>query len=329
MSHRIVSKLTKLFQKDNYDSDLYAPLDTSTPTIRLLSLLPERLEGEIRVELKPCSLNNARDRYTTLSYTWGDADIVASRLIRCNGRLTSISENLYTALRTLRLRDSPLLLWADALCINQDDTSERTLQVGLMAEIYRNSKETVIWLGNPAANEDVGTDVLRGYTSYKPFLQGTWTGGSRDEELRKAYLVDFNWSNATGMPTRSRSLGTDPGPDIFGAFCLIQDFAEGSSYPLLKVLDREKVHALQRYGITGNWSGLVLANGHVRGSRSSQVWEGLARLMSRSWVHLSLTSLYSKLTVTVATCLGRPRDCVISQSYYSIWPALGTLADVC
>ncbi|USP73815.1 hypothetical protein yc1106_01089 [Curvularia clavata] len=277
MSHRIVSKLTKLFKKNSYDSGFYVPLDSSTPTIRLLRLLPGRLEDDILVELRPCSLADARDRYTTLSYTWGDADIVASRLVRCNGKLTSISENLFTALRTLRLRDRSLLLWADALCINQDDTLERTLQVGLMAEIYRNSKETVIWLGEPAANEDVGTDVLRSYASYEPLSQGTWTGDSRDDELRKAYLAEFNWYNATGLLTKRFSLdGTDPGPDIFGAFCLIQDFAEGSSYPLLKALDREKANALQRHGITGTWSGLVLANGHWQ-----RVWIVQETVLSR------------------------------------------------
>lgn len=287
MPHRIVSKLAKLFKHDNYDSDFYAPLDTSTPTIRLLRVLPGRLEDDVHVELKPCSMASARDRYITLSYTWGNADIVSSRLIRCNGKLTSISENLFTALRTLRLCDRPLLLWADALCINQSNTSERTRQVGLMADIYRNSKETVIWLGEPAANEDVGTNVVRSIASYAPLSQTTWTGDSKDEELRKAYLIDLDWSRATG---RFGIPGADPGPDIFGAFCLIQDFAEDSSYPVLKVLDREKANALQRHGVTSDWSGLVLSNAHVRGSRSSKVWEGLAKLMSRPWVCLALTA---------------------------------------
>ena len=330
MSHRIVSKLAQLFKKDDSGSEFYAPLDTSTPTIRLLRLLPGRWEDDIRVELESCSISNARDRYITISYTWGDAEIVPNRLIRCNGRLTSISENLFTALRTLRLRDHPILLWADALCINQNDAAERTRQVGLMAEIYRNSKETVIWLGEPAANEDVGTDILKSYASDGPFPQATWTGDSRDDELRNAYLLDFKCSNASALLTGRFSVqGANPGPDIFGALCLIQDFAEDGSYPFLKVLDHEKAAALQKHGITIDWSGLVFSNAHVRGSRSSRVWEGLARLMSRPWVHLSFASLYSKLIIIVATRLDWPGDCVISQSYCSIWPAISALVNVC
>lgn len=39
------------------------------------------------------------------------------------------------------------VLWIDALCINQADRIEKTYQVGLMTEIYRNAWRSLAWLG--------------------------------------------------------------------------------------------------------------------------------------------------------------------------------------
>jgi hypothetical protein len=38
-----------------------------------------------------------------------------------------------------------LCIWADQICINQRDHVERALQVGLMRDIYRRSRDTIIW----------------------------------------------------------------------------------------------------------------------------------------------------------------------------------------
>lgn len=37
-------------------------------------------------------------------------------------------------------------IWIDAICNHQADTSERTQQVNIRGEIYKNSKEVLIWL---------------------------------------------------------------------------------------------------------------------------------------------------------------------------------------
>ncbi|KAK2057545.1 hypothetical protein LY76DRAFT_657086, partial [Colletotrichum caudatum] len=46
--------------------------------------------------------------------------------------------------------DSPprdILLWADALCINQKDVPGRNQQVRMMGDIYAAARSAVIWLG--------------------------------------------------------------------------------------------------------------------------------------------------------------------------------------
>jgi len=167
----------------------------------------------------------------------------------------------------------------DALCINQDDILERTHQVGLMGEIYSNSQETVIWLGEPAINEHDGHNFSKAFANPSRMI---WNGDGRDRDLRDGYFADIERSHLLGTPALDRPW-TLTGPDVFGAFCLIHSFAEDASHSALRILDEEKIAVMRRYGFASTWQGLVLAKARVRGSRSSGVWEGLARLMSRRW----------------------------------------------
>ncbi|KAL2877194.1 hypothetical protein SGCOL_007590 [Colletotrichum sp. CLE4] len=49
-------------------------------------------------------------------------------------------------LRGPRIRD--LSLWVDAVCINQSSNTEKSVQVGMMAELYQKAKYVFVWLGN-------------------------------------------------------------------------------------------------------------------------------------------------------------------------------------
>jgi hypothetical protein len=58
--------------------------------------------------------------------------------------------NLYAALSRLRDPDLPRLLWADAVCIDQQNLQERSDQVRLMASIYSSAIRVIVWLGEEA-----------------------------------------------------------------------------------------------------------------------------------------------------------------------------------
>lgn len=90
-----------------------------------------------------------------MSYSWGDA--ADPKLIQVNGRIVEVRRNLYDALQALsdEIVDDPLILWADALCINQNDNDEKSHQVGMMRDIYRGAEEVVVWLGHPPAREQL------------------------------------------------------------------------------------------------------------------------------------------------------------------------------
>ncbi|KAF2031476.1 heterokaryon incompatibility, partial [Setomelanomma holmii] len=80
-----------------------------------------------------------------LSYTWGDQDDPDT--MELNGHLVPIGRNPAAALRHLRIQDIWVCLWVDALCIDQQDDVEKSLQVQRMPIIYEATSFVVIWLG--------------------------------------------------------------------------------------------------------------------------------------------------------------------------------------
>jgi len=58
-----------------------------------------------------------------------------------------VRNNLWQALYHLCKADEARILWIDALCINQDDMSERNHQVTQMGRVYESSVCVVAWLG--------------------------------------------------------------------------------------------------------------------------------------------------------------------------------------
>jgi hypothetical protein len=83
--------------------------------------------------------------YDAISYTWGGSESPES--LHLTGGLLKITENLSQALRRFRLAYKPRSLWADAVCINQQDDVEKGHQVAMMSKIYRNATTVLIWLG--------------------------------------------------------------------------------------------------------------------------------------------------------------------------------------
>jgi hypothetical protein len=120
---------------NNYLDKIYTPLKSIKNEIRLLKISPSLEEEPLRCSLEPISLDD-NARYTALSYCWGDANDRAD--ITVNGRCISATRTLENALRRMRDVDQDTVVWADAICINQQDATEKSVQVRLMGDIYSN-----------------------------------------------------------------------------------------------------------------------------------------------------------------------------------------------
>jgi hypothetical protein len=121
--------------------------------IRILSLAPsENLSDPIHVQLSVVKLADDPN-FVALSYCWGDA---TDKLpIFCNEKQFHVTKNLDSALRHLRDESKERIFWIDAICIDQNNVTERGYQVNLMREIYRTAGGVLIWLGDADADSDL------------------------------------------------------------------------------------------------------------------------------------------------------------------------------
>lgn len=152
--------------------------------IRLLHLQPANdLEEPLSGILEHVSIDD-HPAYEALSYAWSGVHInkqeddnelleliyddehhfgtehMQPGQISIDGVPLSTTWNLRDALRRLRGDSQPRALWIDAVCINQDDDDEKSIQVAMMAKIYTLASQVAVWLGEDSPDGD-GEEFLK------------------------------------------------------------------------------------------------------------------------------------------------------------------------
>ncbi|KAK4896077.1 hypothetical protein LTR27_005934 [Elasticomyces elasticus] len=138
-------------------NSIYAPIDTQAQEVRLLLLAPG---GETDVPtgvLLHYTLDDC-PAYTALSYTWGDLSFKIP--ITVNGCPFMVTENLYAALETIRAPNEEVLLWIDAISIEQDNLDERSKHVIYMHIVYQQAVSVIVWFGRASEDSDVAFDQI-------------------------------------------------------------------------------------------------------------------------------------------------------------------------
>jgi hypothetical protein len=136
----------------------YEPLDPSQKAIRMLIVLPSSDRKSqiqcklVKLDMKAISaMGIKRYPFAALSYLWGSENPPQTVLL--DGKKVKIRRNLGDALLNFRDTRLPVILWVDALCINQADSNEKGHQISLMGLIYHRAGHVLMWLGN----ENIGT----------------------------------------------------------------------------------------------------------------------------------------------------------------------------
>jgi Heterokaryon incompatibility protein (HET) len=148
---------------------IYETLDEAKRDIRLCDLLRSS-DSSAPLE---CSLQivpvNRMGKYVAFSYVWGQEP--ATETISINGIQHPIRHNLAAGLRELRAqswrdctrkrpRSRFISVWADAICINQEDIAERNHQVPHMRSIFSKCDYTFSWLGEADDTSDLAMDSI-------------------------------------------------------------------------------------------------------------------------------------------------------------------------
>ncbi|KAF4966280.1 hypothetical protein FSARC_6013 [Fusarium sarcochroum] len=122
------------------DHQLYSRLPDGH--FRLIKLFPGNWADPLEAELFEADRSSS---YVALSYTWG-RNRRLSKEVALNGVPKGITINLDLALRTLR-GPNPIIIWVDALCINQDDVADKSEQVALMHQIFHWATHVQAYVG--------------------------------------------------------------------------------------------------------------------------------------------------------------------------------------
>ncbi|KAK5741748.1 hypothetical protein LTR17_003739 [Elasticomyces elasticus] len=165
----VQQRLSRVVEKIRFGTHHHLPIGTNET--RLLLLHPaENNSDRIQVTLRRVAFNDLQyQTYKALSYCWGKyagdqtpiyarnedtifpgenlkpsfADVVEA----VRHKPIWIRDNLYSALLMLRDARNYVALWIDAICVDQEDNQEKSLQIAKMDSIYRHAERVVVWLG--------------------------------------------------------------------------------------------------------------------------------------------------------------------------------------
>lgn len=174
----------------------------------------------IEISISTYQLANA-PKYHALSYTWGpalgelSADCLnddgienvpqqhAEPTIRCNGHEVQVSQSLLESLEFISLRYTGIMLWIDALCIDQNNAAEKSQQIGLMGEIYHNADLVLVWLGAKTKSTSCLEQQYR-----------TWCSSRREERRRSFYDDGDRDYNTSKTANQEQTIAVEVGHDL-------------------------------------------------------------------------------------------------------------------
>ncbi|KAF4872060.1 Heterokaryon incompatibility protein 6, OR allele [Colletotrichum siamense] len=148
----------------------YTDLDPKKREIRLLEVVSEPGNTQISYRLHTVSLDD-NPYFIALSYVWGDHLVTEN--IDIDGLQTPVTVNLASALKHVEkhwldiqsekntARDAvEFRIWADAICINQQNLPEKSEQVPLMKDIYSKANFVFAWLSSEDGEISTSLEML-------------------------------------------------------------------------------------------------------------------------------------------------------------------------
>jgi hypothetical protein len=138
--------------------------------------------------------------YDAISYHWGSDTRTPFQLIVDNSSVIRLTSSLHSVLQRVVMPDTELVIWVDAICINQIDNNskEKTTQIKLMPDIYRIARRVQIHLGPEADNSALAIELLEHISEYSEYLDDVMNDRSglelaRERGLKLPHPEDERW----------------------------------------------------------------------------------------------------------------------------------------
>ncbi|KAF9237218.1 heterokaryon incompatibility protein-domain-containing protein [Melanogaster broomeanus] len=253
-------------------TDKYSHQPLQPGEIRLVELHPSPARRKLIRRIEHFSLADA-PAYTTLSYYWGnpaltetvDCDEPHSYLnITKNLRaaLSSVAASAKTASKKKDTAHQRVFVWADGICINQQDTKERNEQVKIMKDIYERAEGVHIWLG-----DDEEKDTLKAFDLIQKLIRASELHPASEHKHSVAHMIDLR--------QRAEFFGLTPTWDNIL-------FVEDATVAFIDLLERpwfQRIWVVQELAVS--------RNSHLYCAKSSVDWDILIQAVRYSMaVHL-------------------------------------------
>ncbi|KAF4509335.1 hypothetical protein G6O67_005599 [Ophiocordyceps sinensis] len=143
---------------DEKETNVYEGLAVGPGKIRLLKLdLVDDHDQPLRGSLETFDVDTlGRVDFWAISYVWGPRVPGPSPWTLTTERgAVSVTESLSSCLKCLRRKRVEARIWADAVCINQQDKEEKSIQVRRLGSLYSRAARVIVWLGGDDAHVHV------------------------------------------------------------------------------------------------------------------------------------------------------------------------------
>lgn len=194
------------FTKDTHE--IYNGLDVGARETRLLrlQLLDDGDEDDKPIYgfLEVFDLGDLDEPFWAISYFWGpDPDGPAPSTFKTDRGKMPITESLASCLKCLRRKRVSTLLWADALCINQNNPMEKALQVRRMGSLYHQAEKVLVWLGTSGHKSESSPAMQLMGDLHRPFCHARGRCRTRkglsERNSKAARVPDLSWKDVDGF----------------------------------------------------------------------------------------------------------------------------------
>lgn len=137
--------------------NVHEQFDDPQNQIRLLWATKSQHDDVLAFEISTFALNDA-PTYNAISYTWGDN--TQEYTVKINEQDFHINHNCFYALWQACRHYFTTFIWIDSLCIDQNNSAEKSAQVWIMSNIYRRAARVLACVGPHADNSSLLTDLM-------------------------------------------------------------------------------------------------------------------------------------------------------------------------
>ena len=133
--------------------------DLKPREIRILDLSPGKDNEPLKGVIRSVPISHA-GRFRAISFVWGvSPNEISPYYLSTPQGTVLLNFSLHSTLRAIR-GDSTVSVWADGICINQKNSWEKALQIGMLGEIFQAAEQVTAWLGHAYRGSDDAIRVL-------------------------------------------------------------------------------------------------------------------------------------------------------------------------